>query len=82
MTVGENSPTLSDTTMALRSFAWWFMIGALMTLSVLMVQGGIRDLWEGTQPSGGTNVFVYFGTTLIGGGLLAGCVALIMNRLR
>lgn len=71
-----------NSTMAIRSFAWWFMIGALMTLSVLMVQGGVRDLWEGTQPSGGTNVFVYFGTTLIGGGLLAGCVALIMNRLR
>jgi hypothetical protein len=61
--------------MALRSFAWWFLMGALMTLSV-------RDLWEGTQPAGDTNVFVYFGTTLIGGGLLAGCVALVMNRLR
>ena len=53
-----------------------------MTLSVLMVQGGVRDLWEGTQPAGGTNVLVYFGTTLMGGGLLAGCVALIMNRIR
>ncbi len=53
-----------------------------MTLSVLMVQGGVRDLWEGTQPAGGTNVFVYFGTTLLGGGLLSGCIALIMNRLR
>lgn len=58
------------------------MIGALLTLSVLMVQGGVRDLWEGTQPVGGTNVLVYFGTTLMGGGLLAGCVALIMNRIR
>ena len=53
-----------------------------MTLSVLMVQGGIRDLWEGTPPSGGTNAFVYFGTTILGGGLLAGCLALVMNRLR
>ena len=68
--------------MALRSFTWWFVIGALMTLSVLMVQGGVRDLLEGTQPAGDTNVFVYFGTTLIGGGLLAGCIALVMNRLR
>jgi hypothetical protein len=57
-------------------------MGSLMTLSVLMVQGGIRDLWEGTQPAGDTNVFVYFGTTLLGGGLLAGCIALVMNRLR
>jgi len=53
-----------------------------MTLSVLMVQGGIRDLWEGTQPAGDTNAFVYFGTTILGGGLLAGCMALVMNRLR
>lgn len=57
-------------------------MGALITLSILMVQGGIRDLWEGTQPAGGTNAFVYFGTTIFGGGLLAGCVALVMNRLR
>jgi hypothetical protein len=68
--------------MAFRSFTWWFMMGSLMTLSVLMVQGGIRDLWEGTQPAGGTNQFVYVGTTLLGGGLLAGCLALVMNRLR
>ena len=72
----------SNLIMALRSFLWWFVIGALLTLSVLMVQGGLRDLWEGTQPTGDTNVFVYFGTTLFGGGLLAGCVALIMNRIR
>jgi hypothetical protein len=68
--------------MAFRPFTWWFTMGSLMTLSVLMVQGGIRDLWEGTQPSGGTNAFVYFGTTIFGGGLLAGCLALVMNRLR
>lgn len=68
--------------MALRSFVWWFVMGSLMTLSVLMVQGGLRDLWEGTPPAGGTNTFVYFGTTIFGGGLLAGCVALVLNRLR
>lgn len=68
--------------MALRSFTWWFVMGSLMTLSVLMVQGGLRDLWEGTQPAGGTNAIVYFGTTIFGGGLLAGSVALVMNRLR
>jgi hypothetical protein len=68
--------------MAFRSFAWWFILGSLLTLAVLMVQGGVRDLWEGTQPTGDTNVFVYFGTTLFGGGLLAGCVALVMNRIR
>ncbi|MCP9455098.1 MAG: hypothetical protein NNA18_03180 [Nitrospira sp.] len=68
--------------MALRSFLWWFVMGALLTLSVLMVQGGLRDVWEGTQRTSETNMFVYLGTTLVGGGLLAGCVALIMNRLR
>lgn len=68
--------------MALRSFTWWFTMGSLITLSILMVQGGLRDLWEGTQPAGGTNAFVYFGTTIFGGGLLAGCVALVLNRLR
>lgn len=68
--------------MALRSFTWWFVMGSLITLSVLMVQGGLRDLWEGTHPVGGTDAFVYFGTTIFGGGLLAGCVALILNRLR
>ncbi len=70
------------TLMALRSFAWWFAVGSLLTLSVLMVQGGLRDLWEGTHPAGGMNTVVYFGTTMIGGGLLAGCVALVLNRLR
>ena len=68
--------------MAFRSFTWWFTVGSLMTLSVLMVQGGIRDLWEGAQPAGDTNAFVQFGTTILGGGLLAGSIALVMNRLR
>lgn len=68
--------------MALRSFAWWFVMGSVMTLSVLMVQGGLRDLWEGIQPADGTNTVVYFGTTIFGGGLLAGCIALVLNRLR
>ena len=72
--------TVSGT--ALRSFRWWFAIGALLTLSVLMVQGGVRDLLDGTTPGGGANVYLSFGTTIFGGGLLAGCLALVMNRLR
>lgn len=55
-------------------------MGALMTLSVLMVQGGVRDLLYDTQPSG--NALLSFATTIFGGGLLAGCLALIMARLR
>ena len=68
--------------MPLRIFTWWFAMGVIMTLAVLMVQGGIRDLLEGTQPVAGTTALVSFGTTVLGGGLLAGCLALVMNRLR
>ena len=70
------------TRMPLRIFTWWFAMGAIMTLAVLMVQGGIRDLLEGTQPVAGATALVSFGTTILGGGLLAGCLALVMNRLR
>jgi hypothetical protein len=72
--------TVSGT--ALRSFRWWFAIGALLTLSVLMVQGGVRDLLDGTTPGSGASAYLSFGTTIFGGGLLAGCLALVMNRLR
>ncbi len=65
-----------------RSFSWWFGIGAFLTLSVLMVQGGVRDLFDGTHPSGGASLYLSFGTTIFGGGLLAGCLALVMNRIR
>jgi hypothetical protein len=56
-------------------------MGSLMTLAVLMVQGGVRDLFYGTPPAG-TSAYLSFGTTIFGGGLLAGCLALILNRLR
>ena len=38
-----------------RSFGWWFAIGALLTLSVLMVQGGVRDLLDGAPPGSGAS---------------------------
>ena len=66
----------------MRSFRWWFAIGAVLTLSVLMVQGGVRELLEGNAPGSGASAYLSFGTTIIGGGLLAGCLALVMNRLR
>ena len=66
----------------MRSFRWWFAIGALLTLSVLMVQGGVRELLDGTAPGSGSSAYLSFGTTIVGGGLLAGCLALVMNRLR
>ena len=53
-----------------------------MTLSVLMVQGGVRDLVYGTPDVGGGSAYFTFAITIIGGGLLAGCIALIFNRIR
>ena len=53
-----------------------------MTLSVLMVQGGVRDLLYESHPSGSGSAYLTFAMTVIGGGLLAGCIALIMHRLR
>jgi hypothetical protein len=47
-----------------------------MTLAVLMVQGGVQDLISGNK--GPAN----FVLTITGGGLLAGCVAIIMNRIK
>lgn len=66
----------------IRTFFWWFGMGSLMTLSVLMVQGGVRDLLYGTHPAEGASPYLSFGTTILGGGLLAGCLALVMNRIR
>ena len=66
----------------MRTFTWWFGMGALTTLSILMLQGGVRDLIYESPTSGGINGFLSIGLTVLGGGLLAGCVALILNRLR
>ena len=57
----------------MRPFVWWFSMGSLTTLAVLMVQGGVRDLFYGTHPTGSTSAYLSFGTTIFGGGLLAGC---------
>lgn len=66
----------------MRAFLWWFGMGSLMTLSVLMVQGGVRDLIYETHPSGSTAAYWSFVLTILGGGLLAGSLAVILNRLR
>ena len=70
-----------DRRQTVRTFVWWFNIGALTTLSVLMVQGGVHDLLYGTRAVGAA-AYLTFAITILGGGLLAGCLALIMNRLR
>ena len=60
----------------MKAFIWWFLTGAAMTLAVLMVQGGVQDLINGDKSA------INFALTITGGGLLAGCIALIMNRIR
>ena len=66
----------------MRTFVRWFGMGSLLTLSVLMVQGGVRDLLSGTPDSSSAEAMLSIGSTILGGGLLAGCLALILNRLR
>jgi hypothetical protein len=65
-----------------RTFIWWFAMGSLTTLSVLMVQGGLHHLVFDANAAGGATAVSTFTTTILGGGLLAGCLALIFNRLR
>ena len=66
---------------SLRIFSWWFMLGSLMALAVILIQGGIRNIiladasiWDSTM--------IELLTPILGGGILGGCIALILNRLR
>ena len=60
----------------MKTFLWWFLTGAATTLGVLMVQGGFQDLISGNKSSAS------FMLTITGGGLLAGCIAMILNRIK
>ena len=62
-------------------FVWWFVVGATMALSVLMLQGGMRDVMQ-AQGSVWTLKLAELLTTIIGGGLLGGCIALILDRIK
>lgn len=62
-------------------FVWWFVVGATMALSVLMLQGGIRDVMQ-AQGSVWTLKLAELLTTVLGGGLLGGCIALILDRIK
>lgn len=62
-------------------FRWWFMIGALMALAVIMIQGGIRDLMLAKEPIWNIKL-IELGPPILGGGLLGGCIALILNRIK
>ncbi len=64
-----------------KMFGWWFGMGSATALSVVMVQGGLRELMQTTEPLWEARLFDVL-TTVVGGGLLAGCIALIMDRIK
>lgn len=66
---------------SVKVFAWWFVVGATMALSVIMLQGGIREVMQ-AQGSLWEVKLVELFTAVMGGGLLGGCVALILHRIK
>jgi hypothetical protein len=66
---------------SIKVFIWWFVVGATMALSVIMLQGGIRDIMQ-SQGSVWELKLVELLTTTMGGGLLGGCIALILDRIK
>jgi len=66
---------------SLRIFAWWFVVGSTMALAVIMLQGGIREVIQ-AQGSLWEVKLVELLTAIIGGGLLGGCIALILARIK
>jgi len=65
----------------LKVFSWWFIVGATMALAVIMLQGGIREVMQ-AQGSVWELKLVELLTTILGGGLLGGCIALILDRIK
>ena len=66
---------------SLRIFSWWFVVGATMALAVMMLQGGIREVVQATGPLW-EGKLVELLTAIIGGGLLGGCIALTLARIK
>lgn len=66
---------------SIRVFLWWFVVGATMALAVILVQGGIREVMQ-AQGSVWELKLVELLTTIMGGGLLGGCIALILDRIK
>ena len=62
-------------------FALWFLVGAAMALSVIMLQGGIREVMQAQGPLWEVKLAELL-MAIIGGGLLGGCVALILDRIK
>lgn len=65
----------------IKVFAWWFLIGSTMAVAVIMLQGGIREVMQ-AQGSLWEVKLVELFTAIIGGGLLGGCIALILDRIK
>lgn len=65
----------------MKVFVWWFVVGATMALAVIMLQGGMREVTQ-EQGSVWELKLVELMTTIIGGGLLGGCIALILDRIK
>ncbi len=65
----------------MKVFLWWFIVGATMASAVIMLQGGIREVMQ-AQGSVWELKLVELLTTIMGGGLLGGCIALIFNRIK
>ena len=66
---------------SIKIFSWWFTIGAVLALAVIMLQGGIREVAQAQGPLWEVKLVELF-TAVMGGGLLGGCVALILDRLK
>ena len=66
---------------ALKVFLWWFIVGATMALAVIMLQGGFREALQAQGAVWGLKL-VELVMTIFGGGLLGGCVALILDRIK
>jgi len=66
---------------SVKVFLWWFIVGAIMALAVIMLQGGIREVMQAPGSVWELKLVELF-TTILGGGLLGGCVALILNRIK
>jgi hypothetical protein len=64
----------------MKVFLWWFVVGATMALAVILVQGGIREVMQAQGSVWELKLVVL--TTIMGGGLLGGCIALILDRIK
>ena len=66
---------------ALKVFLWWFIVGSTMAMAVIMLQGGFREAMQAQGSVWGVEV-VKLLTTIMGGGLFGGCIALILDRIK